>query len=524
MTASKAKKAAAIEAAALKAAATAIKAAALKAAALKAAALKAAALKAAALKAAALKAAALKAIEAAAIEAAAKECFVGESKIAVSLFITALKKRDVVTQGKLTRIIESTDYLRLTDNNNVVELTRSTFSAKPAPTPAAHPVVPPATSAKNPATPAAHPVVSLTTCAKHPAPNPATHPVVPPVTSVTKSIPPLTVDCDALAIVDILGDIAGKHLDLEDMAMTDIFLDVGSNISVKINGECIQLERVITQADVSMILERLQAGEPDFKKSNRVIFGQTLHRLATVMYDGSITGITIRLGRNVSGLLPVFGGIVEQKNVLICGAPNVGKTTTLREICKYLSRGKCLCLIDTSGEVCGETGNRQHIVGTSRVFRPVDPSNQYAMLLDCVRNHSPDVIAIDELNTKAEVEVCQTIALRSIQMVATVHGNIQDLVFNPMLNKALGGSTEALVSDRKAIDGRKVVMQRSTRPIFDVVINITRTSFGLEYSFIEDVADNVSRIMEGKPIHIRRRRMVDDRLLESREEVLYPCI
>ncbi|KAK3833285.1 MAG: hypothetical protein JOS17DRAFT_739990 [Linnemannia elongata] len=458
----------------------------------------------------------------AAIEAAAKECFVNGSKVSVSLFITALQKQNVVTRKKLTRIVESTDYLQLTSNNTEVVLTRSTFSAKAVP-PAAHAVSLPVRSAtKSVSPPAAHPVTPPVISVTKPAPSPAARPVPPPVTSSTKSVSPLTVSCDTMAIIDILGEIASEHLDLEDTAVTDIFLDVGSNISVKINGECVQFEKAVAHSDVSMILGRLPGGGLDFKQSNRVIFGQTLHRLAAVTYDGSITGITIRVGRNVSGLLPVFEGVVEQKNVLLCGAPNVGKTTTLREICKYLSRGKCLCLIDTSGEVCGETGNRRHIVGTSRVFRPVDPAKQYATLLDCVRNHSPDVIAIDELNTKDEVEVCQTIALRSIRMVASVHGNIQDLVFNPMLNKALGGSTQALVSDRVAIDGRKVVVQRSTRPIFDIVINIARTSHGLEYSFIEDVADNVSRIMEGKPIPIRRRRMVDDELLESREEVLYP--
>ncbi|KAK5797062.1 hypothetical protein F5H01DRAFT_359087 [Linnemannia elongata] len=461
------------------------------------------------------------AIEASAIETAAKECFVNESEVAVSLFIKALQKRNVNTRKKLTRIITSTDYLQLTSDNNVVVLTSSTFSAKSAPSPAGRPVAPPVATTPAPP-PATRPVALSVTSATTPVPPPAARPVTLPTISSTKSVPPLTVNCDTMAIADILGDIASKHLDLEDSAVTDIFLDVGSNISVKINGECVQFEKSIDHSDVSMILERLPGGGPDFKQSNRVIFGHTLHRLAAVTYDGSITGITIRVGRNVSGLLPVFEGVIEQKNVLLCGAPNVGKTTTLREICKYLSRGKCLCLIDTSGEVCGESGNRRHIVGTSRVFRPVNPAKQYATLLDCVRNHSPDVIAIDELNTKDEVEVCQTIALRSIQMVASVHGNIQDLVFNPMLNKALGGSTQALVSDRVAIDGRKVVVQRSTRPIFDVVINITRTSQGLEYSFIEDVANNVSRIMEGKPIHIRRRRMVDDELLESREEVLYP--
>ncbi|KAF9367672.1 hypothetical protein CPC16_006139 [Podila verticillata] len=240
------------------------------------------------------------------------------------------------------------------------------------------------------------------------------------------------------------------------------------------------------------------------------------------MYDGVITGVTIRVGRNVSGFLPIFKGLVEDKNVLLCGAPNVGKTTMLREVCKYLSWEKCLCLIDSSGEVCGDSENKNHIVGTSRVFRPEDPDKQYATLLDCVRNHSPDVIAIDELNTKEEVEVCQTIALRSIKMVAAVHGNIEDLVSNPMLNKALGGSTQALVSDQMAVNGRKVVVQRTTRPIFDVVINIKRTPEGLEYSFIEDVADDVTRIMEGKTIQVRTRRIVGDEMLETMSELSVP--
>ncbi|KAF9343892.1 hypothetical protein BGX26_005086, partial [Mortierella sp. AD094] len=350
--------------------------------------------------------------EKSAIEAAAKECFAGGSTVAVSLFIKALQKRKIVTRKNLTRIVESTDYLALADYNNVVVLTRNTFATK-----AVHPPPPPPLQNM-----AAKPFQNTV------APPPVVSPAALQVTNATKAIPPLSVNCDTNAIVDILGDIAIEHLDLEDTGVTDIFIDVGSNTSVKINGECVQYDKVIAHSDVSTILQKLPGGGPTVNQSNRVIFGQTLHRLAAVTYDDVITGITIRVGRSVSGLLPVFEGLVEKKNVLLCGAPNVGKTTTLREICKYLSRGRCLCLIDTSGEVCGDVGNKGHIVGTSRVFRPVDPDKQYAILLDCVRNHSPDVIAIDELNTKGEVDVCQTIALRSIQMVASVHGNIQDLV------------------------------------------------------------------------------------------------
>ncbi|KAG0321894.1 hypothetical protein BGZ99_003619 [Dissophora globulifera] len=445
-----------------------------------------------------------------AIEDAARYCFEGKSTVTSEQFCKALQERNVVTRKRLTRIVESTDYLALSDDGTVVTLTRNIFDTNAAQSAAA-----PLSIVNSSAVQGSMAISAV--------PSRVANSAAIKILEATTVVPPLSVNCDMDAIVELLGDIAIEYLDLEDTAATDIFLDVGSNMFVKTNGECIQHDKEIEHSDISTILEQLPEGGPNFKQGNRVIFGRTLHRLAAVTYDGAITGITIRVGRSVSGLLPVFEGLVEQKNVLLCGSPNVGKTTTLREICKYLSRGKCLCLIDTSGEVCGETGNKVHIVGTSRVFRPADPTKQYMTLLDCVRNHSPDIIAIDELNTKVEVEVCQTIALRSIQMVASVHGNIQDLVFNPMLNKALGGSTQALVSDKVAVKGKKVVMQRTTRPIFDVVINITRSSQGLEYTFIEDVANNVSRIMQGKPIQVRRRRMVGEELLESKEEVLFPC-
>ncbi|KAI9234060.1 MAG: hypothetical protein BYD32DRAFT_439539 [Podila humilis] len=391
--------------------------------------------------------------EKSAIEAAVKQCFASNSKVAVSLFVKALQKRKVATCNNLTRIIESTDYLAWANNNEGGGSYKENFCSKGG--------------AKHSG---AFPGQAIST--------PASVQVIKAKTSVL----PLSVNCDMNAIVDVLGNIAIEHLDLEDTGVTDVFIDVGSNLS------CVQLDKVVAHSDVSTVLEQLPGGGPNFKESNRVIFGRTLHRLAAVTYDDVINGIAIRVGRSVSGLLPVFEGLVEQNNVLLCDSPNVGG----------------------------------HIVGISRVFRPVDPAKQYATLLDCVRNHLPDVIAVDELNTKDEVDVCQTIALRSIQMVASVHGNIQDLVLNSMLKKALGGSTQALVSDGVAIDGRKVVVQRTTRPIFDVVINITRTSHELEYTFIENVADNVSRIMQGKSIQIRKRRLVGKELLESKEEVLYP--
>ncbi|KAF9307157.1 hypothetical protein BG003_000779, partial [Podila horticola] len=179
-----------------------------------------------------------------AIEAAVKECFVDRSKVAVSVFIAALKERNVATRSKLTQIIESTDYLTLENNNNVVVLTRSIFTGKAVhlPRPLQNTTSKPLQ--KKPVLPALTDHVTLQgTKATKTAPAPGDHPTAHNISNGTKSVPPLSVNCDTTAIKDILDGIGARQVNLEGTAVTDLFLDVGSNMSVKINGECFQLEK-----------------------------------------------------------------------------------------------------------------------------------------------------------------------------------------------------------------------------------------------------------------------------------------
>ena len=214
-------------------------------------------------------------MEKSSIEAAAKECFVGRNTVSASLFIKALQKRNVVTRNNLTRIIESTDYLALAKNNNAVVLTKDTFVEK-----AVHPPPPPSRK------------ISEKAFENRAAPPPVEKSAVFQVTNTAKVVPPVAVNCDTQAIADILGDIAIEMPDLGDVAMTDIFIDVGSNASVKINTQCVQHNRVIAHDSAGV--------GPTAKQDSPVIFGQTVHRLAKVMYDSATTGVTNKVGRSVS--------------------------------------------------------------------------------------------------------------------------------------------------------------------------------------------------------------------------------
>ncbi|KAF9368239.1 hypothetical protein CPC16_005557, partial [Podila verticillata] len=246
-----------------------------------------------------------------AIEEAAKECFKDTTTVVTPTFSEALQKRNVVTRKRLVQIIDSTDYLRMAMSNMAVTLTKNIFEEDPVLSAYPSPPLQNSTALLFQNTVVPPSVIDTVVL---PSVVDSAAPLATSATKTTKTVPPLTFDC-----------------------VTDIFIDVGAITSAKVNGEVVLYNQVIDHYDVDMILENLPDGAPTAKQSNRVIFGHTLHRLATVMYDGVITGVTIRVGRSVSGLWPIFKGLVEGKNVLLCGAPNVGKTTTLREICKYLS-------------------------------------------------------------------------------------------------------------------------------------------------------------------------------------------
>ena len=62
------------------------------------------------------------------IEAVAQQCFMDKSTVAVSVFTKALQERNVVTRKNLKRIVESTNYLALANNYNLVVLTSNTFT------------------------------------------------------------------------------------------------------------------------------------------------------------------------------------------------------------------------------------------------------------------------------------------------------------------------------------------------------------------------------------------------------------
>ena len=159
---------------------------------------------------------------------------------------------------------------------------------------------------------------------------------------------------------------------------------------------------------------------------------------------GNITGIrdissvNIRRGKEVIG---ISDGIVPRRidgrgrvmNTLIVSPPKCGKTTVLRDIVRNLSGsgfkvGVCdeRCEIaGSSGGICGfDLGPRTDVL---------DSCPKDAGILMLIRSMSPDVIAVDEIGTKADAEAVERAAVAGISLVATMHGeSFEDVLLSPI--------------------------------------------------------------------------------------------
>ncbi|PKM50048.1 MAG: stage III sporulation protein AA [Firmicutes bacterium HGW-Firmicutes-7] len=215
-----------------------------------------------------------------------------------------------------------------------------------------------------------------------------------------------------------------------------------------------------TNDDIKEVLEyiskhSLYAYEEDIRNGYITIEGG--HRIGlagkVVLENGkvktirNVSCINIRVSHEIKGsadhVLPyiVTGGVIH--HTLIISPPKCGKTTLLRDIVRQVSdgfmnfHGVNVGLVDERSEIGGcYRGIPQNDIGKRTDI--LDSCNKGEGLLMLIRAMAPQVIALDEIGNKDDIDAIEYAINAGCKIICTVHGNsIKDIKDKPRLQELI---------------------------------------------------------------------------------------
>lgn len=299
--------------------------------------------------------------------------------------------------------------------------------------------------------------------------------------------------------------------------LLEVILDLGRRPEARFQGQ--RGGQILREAEISAEdLENAERAVGSFGQDNRAGITGTLHRISAIRNrKGAVVGMTMRVGRAVSGHAELIRDLVEaNQSILLVGKPGVGKTTVIREISRLLSceLGKRVVIVDTSNEIGGDGDVPHPSIGNARRMQVTDPTRQAATMIEAVENHTPQVIIVDEIGSEAESMACRTIAERGIVLIGTAHGKVIDnLMNNPSLTDLVGGIQSVTLGDEsaKARGTKKSVLERRAPPTFPIVVELReRNKYVAHWT-----SDSVDALLLGKSpmVQVRERDPVNHQVV-----------
>lgn len=166
-----------------------------------------------------------------------------------------------------------------------------------------------------------------------------------------------------------------------------------------------------------------------------------------IIDDGKVTGmrgissLAIRIPHEIRGCGQAAIDRIKAEpcgSVLILSPPGYGKTTFLRECIRQLSdSGKRVSVADERGELAAaHRGVPQFDLGNASDIMSGVPKAQAVMML--LRAMNPQIIAMDEISSPADVEAAETASGCGVRLIATAHAaDKSELCSRPVYRRLL---------------------------------------------------------------------------------------
>lgn len=192
--------------------------------------------------------------------------------------------------------------------------------------------------------------------------------------------------------------------------------------------------------------EELRQGFITIQGGHRVgVAGKIILESSRVKNIRYISFINIRLAHQILGCAnEVLPYIIQGDSIyhtLIISPPRCGKTTLLRDMIRQLSdgtqgrQGMNVGVVDERSELgaCYQ-GRPQNDLGYRTDILDCCPKKEGMMML--VRSMSPEVIAVDEIGYREDIEALEYVMNCGVKILATVHGRSMEEIRNkPLLGR-----------------------------------------------------------------------------------------
>lgn len=205
------------------------------------------------------------------------------------------------------------------------------------------------------------------------------------------------------------------------------------------------LDRVTNYSPYAF-LDEIKQGFITIKGGHRIgLAGQTVLESGKIMNIKNISYLNIRLAHQVlncgMSVIPYITKDGNMLDTLIISPPGCGKTTMLRDIVRIISDGTVkikpmkVGVVDERSEIAGSyLGEPQLMVGENTDVLDACPKASGMIML--LRSMNPDVIAVDEIGNRDDIEAISYISNCGCGIIATAHGDsIDDVRSRPILRK-----------------------------------------------------------------------------------------
>lgn len=192
------------------------------------------------------------------------------------------------------------------------------------------------------------------------------------------------------------------------------------------------LQNIISKASnysVYAVNDEIKDGFISVKNGIRIgLAGQVVMQENRILTVKNISSLNIRIPHQIIGsshkiVKLLFDENNRVYNTLIIGAPGVGKTTILRDLCVQINKKRKdlnLLLLDERLEIAGNfEGIAQLNVGNSTDIISLGKKPQN--IVNGIRSMSPDVIIADEIGGDSDIKAIEYAVNCGVSVIASVH-------------------------------------------------------------------------------------------------------